>query len=279
MLNTFKWLGFLCLAWQLAEWLREASWGRRCLAWVALCGSGKAHPSIFLAVLVVERLGQWLHRAVPRAPSWGVPAAVVVGVWPFAMLNRWSNELLIMVIGGALWTFARMSSQHRVAQRLATVGTGVAVALGIFANHELRWVHAAALSPILVEADQTDDDADVARWTRTNTDPDAVFITPPDFGVLRILGRRAIVVDHTSIPFGAAAIRQWYARMLHCYGPVRGDGDEAVAAMNENYRHVTAERLATIRGSYGVTHAVLFAETPSTQPALYANATYKVIQF
>jgi hypothetical protein len=277
MLNTFKWLGFLFMAWQLAEWLRDPDWFRQCVGYVALCGSGKGHPTVFLAAIAVDRLHAALVQSNSRVAHWISPVLLFGGVLPFALLNRWSNELLVVAMGAALWSLLGARGERKPFGRALSLGGVLALVTGVLINRETKTIPATALTPIVTEADQTTDDADVARWARLNTPSDALFITPPDFGILRIAGRRGIVVDHTAVPFGAEAIREWYSRVLHCYGPFPNGKDDAFDVMTRNYQGVTPARLEQIKHEYGVSYAILFADTSTPKVVLYRNPSFKVI--
>ena len=72
-------------------------------------------------------------------------------------------------------------------------------------------------------------------------------------------------------------MREWRKRIRNVYGDTPGGGFVAQAAMNQNYRSVTPEKMAQLSGAYGARFAVLDRETPWPGPILYENETYKAV--
>jgi hypothetical protein len=132
-------------------------------------------------------------------------------------------------------------------------------------------------APFLTLADSEGDDIDVARWANRNVDPDAVFLAPASHGAFRIHARRALVVDWKALPFEDLSMREWRERILVCYGEIASTGFDGEREMDANYRAITDAKLGAIRERYGARFAVLFRETPTGFPVLYANGTYQVV--
>jgi hypothetical protein len=107
---------------------------------------------------------------------------------------------------------------------------------------------------------------------------DAIFVVPPAFGILRVVGRRALVVDFKAIPLQDGAMREWRDRMRFVYGQVEGGGFPALARLEQAYRTITDSHLRRIAARYGATHAVLFADSKTALPEVYADSSYKVVE-
>jgi hypothetical protein len=92
------------------------------------------------------------------------------------------------------------------------------------------------------------------------------------------LAKRPIVVDWTSIPFQAGAMREWRRRIRVVYGDVPGGGFVAQEAMSRNYRSIAPEKLAQLSAEFNAPFAVLYRETPWPGPILYENDAFKAVR-
>jgi len=132
-------------------------------------------------------------------------------------------------------------------------------------------------TPVWSLADTTGPIADIAKYVRDRTPPDSVFLTPPDWGQFRLLADRAIVVDFKAFPFQGSAMIEWRKRLVDCYGTPSAAGFAAISEMQANYRHITDDRLLQLRRKYGVTHAVLYSDTATSFPVLFAADGFQVV--
>ena len=134
------------------------------------------------------------------------------------------------------------------------------------------------LVPVFDFDDLRDTDAQAARGAAAHTPEDAIFVVPPGFSVLRIVGRRALVVDFKAIPLQDGAMREWRDRMQFVYGKVEGGGFPALARLDRAYRTVTDSHLLEIAARYGATHALVYAGSTTALPVIYSDSSYKVVQ-
>lgn len=118
---------------------------------------------------------------------------------------------------------------------------------------------------------------DIARRSRLITPPDSVFVTPPAFGMFRIVAERAIIADFKAFPYQEPAVLEWRSRMIDQYGPPASSGFAAEREFDESYRMITDSHLRALCGSYGATHAILYSETDSNLPVLDANEVYSLV--
>jgi hypothetical protein len=134
------------------------------------------------------------------------------------------------------------------------------------------------LRPIVSTDDLQGEVADAARAAAAHSPPDAIFIAPPSFGILRIVGQRALVVDFEAIPFQDEPMREWRERIRTVYGQVQAGGHAAREALDGAYRATSDARLLAAAERYGASHAVLYRETPTAFPELYVNRVYRVVR-
>jgi hypothetical protein len=131
--------------------------------------------------------------------------------------------------------------------------------------------------PRFTLSDYAGDKATMARYVGAHTPEDAVVVAPPLFGILRLVGKRALVVDYKAFPFQEQAAKEWYTRILHCYGTPETTGYAAARELDFNYFHIPDRVLHKIGEVYGASYAILYKETKTTLPKVYENETYKLV--
>lgn len=120
------------------------------------------------------------------------------------------------------------------------------------------------------------DEVSLSAWIRSSTPKDAVFVTPPDMGGMRLHARRAIVVDWKAVPGVLSEVVEWYGRLQAVTGrrELRGPGDL------DGYAELDAARLDVLRARYGVRYAVVrraHARALDDYPRAFSNATFEVL--
>jgi hypothetical protein len=222
--------------------------------------------------------GLSLLRWGPRLPRWispVVPAVVIacgaVVLWMTVASESGPARLLCAL--GVLAVMSLPGTRPRLAGAIAAL-----VLIGmIFANRPQAGEGPGPLRPVVTMDDLRTPAADAARAAARLTPPDALFVAPPSFGVLRIAGPRALVVEFEAIPYQDVHMREWRERIRRVYGDVAESGHEARMALDAAYRSVSDEHLQDLAREYGATHAVLYAETPTALPELYANDQYRIV--
>ena len=123
--------------------------------------------------------------------------------------------------------------------------------------------------------DLRDDASDAARAAGRVSPDGAVWVVPVDHEAFRLLSRRAVVVDFTSVPFDDASLADWKRRIDTLYGVVGGGGFSAERRINAAYRAGIDWDVA--RSAFGATHALLYADTPWSGPVLFENNSFKAV--
>jgi hypothetical protein len=198
-----------------------------------------------------------------------------VSVLLWVMFGSLSEGLFLVTALGLL-----MASFGRT-RVIRASGTAVAAALGLALALNASGQPVVALKPLVPVfdfADLRDADSEAARGAAAHTPEDAIFVVPPAFGALRIVGRRAIVVDFKAIPLQDGAMREWRDRIRFVYGEVEGGGIPALARLDQAYRSVTDSHLLEIAARYGATHALVYADSTTALPVIYADSSYKVVR-
>jgi hypothetical protein len=122
--------------------------------------------------------------------------------------------------------------------------------------------------------------AEIAAFAKQHIPPDAIFLTPHNFGFFRLSAERAIVADFKSFPFTDQAMLEWYERINNCYGSpeqLNRSGFENEPLMTANYSVLDDIKLEKLQLQYNFTHAVLFTETGTHYKDLFSNEKYKII--
>ena len=112
--------------------------------------------------------------------------------------------------------------------------------------------------------------SDISNYIKENTPKKSLFLTPHDFGFIRVYSKRAIVVDYKAFPFQNAAMQEWYQRIENCYGL---DKDN----FEKNYHQISNEKMMILHKKYGFEYAILHIDTPTKVSVLYKNNKYKIV--
>ena len=73
------------------------------------------------------------------------------------------------------------------------------------------------------------------------------------------------------------SVAAWRKRVRDSYGMVTATGFDALDEMDQNYRRIDETTLQAITADYRADYAVLYAQTNTHRPVLYANPTYKIV--
>lgn len=274
MLLLVKWIGFLLFAWVASRWIAGGGWLPWVAALVPVLVTGDDQPQAMVASIGAMEAARRLNSGpVGRAVLAGLLVLFGASV---AMESAACKEIVRAVVGAICLRLLFGTAWGSSARALATGLVAGVIAFG-WVGRDLR------PSAGCVDASYSWDDlrgpeTDIARWAKSNTPADSIWLTPPDFENFRLLAERAIVVDYTSIPFKDAAMREWRSRMRIAYGDVEGSGFWGLDEMKASYRASDPARLRQVGRRYGATYAVLYSDTPWAGPTLYRNADYKAVR-
>jgi hypothetical protein len=118
----------------------------------------------------------------------------------------------------------------------------------------------------------------VGDYVRNNLPVDAVLITPPGAGELRLIADRAIVVDYKAFPFSDSAMEEWRSRLFDLYGVPASEGYEVLWELETNYRSISEERLLDKAKKYGACFALLYSGTETYFEVLFSSHSYNLIE-
>ena len=275
-LLVVKWAGFVLFGAAAGRWL---STGRPLLMvapFAGLVATGAPQPLVMLgvtlAVLLAERVTIGRRTEIALAALLFVAA---VGVT--AQVGAREEAVRAALAGLSIGLLYLAPVALAPASAVAVSLTLALIAFGWF-NRERNWVARDIFQPTYSWTDVKGDDADVARWVKSNTPAGAVWITPPNFEAFRLLAERPIVVDWTCIPLQEDAMREWRRRIRVVYGDVPGSGFVALHGLEAAYRSITPQRLAQLSTEFNAPFAVIDRETPWPGPVLYENGTYKAVR-
>lgn len=213
---------------------------------------------VYMGLMAAPVLVYWASR-----PSQGIH---FVALYTLFLISYSARTLLKDAFGRLIW----------IATYLASFAL---VLLGFLSpsNPVDRVTSKLVSKPIFALSDIEGPIAEVARYARFNTPPDSIFLTPPDWGAFRLLAERAIVVDFKAFPFQDPAMLEWQERLFDCYGRPAAKGFPAVAEMIANYHRITDERILRLKTKYGFTYVVLYTDTETSFPILFATDEFKVV--
>ncbi|MBN1250558.1 MAG: hypothetical protein JXR51_05235 [Bacteroidales bacterium] len=128
-------------------------------------------------------------------------------------------------------------------------------------------------------SDYFDDETKIFEFIIKNTDKNDIFLSPPNFGKLRIFAQRAVIVDFKAFPFSDLAMKEWKNRIDNCYGKTNKSGFEALTDLENNYKNINTEKIKKLEKKYNFKYIILFSETKTELPVLYKNKTFKLVKF
>lgn len=115
----------------------------------------------------------------------------------------------------------------------------------------------------------------LADFIKESTDENAIFLTPPGFGYIRILAQRALVCDLKAFPYQSNAQLEWQQRIFSCYGKTP-DINYAKDMENE-YKKMGDEKLLALKAIYPFDYAILYKTTSTIYPVIYTQGDYKIV--
>lgn len=188
------------------------------------------------------------------------PLRIVVSLQTFRItfLLRWIF-VVVTPMAAAIFFSQRLENKRG--------NTLIASIVCIFVVTTLLRGHNSIVSPQITMA--TPHQTRLYEYLAHETPQDAIFLTPHNFGDMRIIPRRAIVVDTKAFPFNDSYMQEWYERVKNIYG----NGDFV-----ENYKAMTNEKLHWLKDFYQFDYAILFTETATAHTVIYEDSNYKVIR-
>lgn len=120
--------------------------------------------------------------------------------------------------------------------------------------------------------------SEIIMYIRKKTEEDAIFMTPPMWGEVRLFAGRSIVVDFKAFPFQDNAMKEWYERLVNCYGVPQQSGFNVVGDYNDNYRVINDEKLLDLKHRYNFSYAVLYINTPTGFEVMSADDKFKLVR-
>lgn len=131
------------------------------------------------------------------------------------------------------------------------------------------------------------------QWIRSNTEKNAVLLTPPDAGGIRFFAERAIVVDFHANPYSAGELGEWKKRLesvtqtsgLENWPPNDNSPDGQQRFLRQRYLKLKASDVEKIGRKFGADY--FFTETAFSQkealvalgcPVVFENPRYLVFK-
>lgn len=151
------------------------------------------------------------------------------------------------------------------------LGSSLLILLGIFT---INYLDTTVLKPhqkkFFSTSGLSENQWNVSEFIKSNTEEDAVFLTPHLFGFLRTEANRAIIVDFKAFPFQEEAMQEWYQRIQDCYGSNKN-------LFMEEYLSISDKKIGGLKKKHNFDYAILHTDTETKIPAIYSNSEFKII--
>jgi hypothetical protein len=269
-----KWVGLMLIG---AAATRMLAIRRRNLlgAFILFVGTGPFQPAFVLFGQVVDLLH---GRTRNQHAAFTLLAALIAGIGALVLWrSECLNEILALATCAALiaWYAYACSASRSIGPILAVAACITVVALGRTSATVAAML--GPYQPVVTLADDPAPDDGLMQFVRTQTPPNAIFLTPPYFGHFRIRAERGLVVDFKCMPYDARGYQRWRERLADCYTEVHESAERAVIVMKNRYIWVTPERILHVGRKFNADYAVLYRRTPNDWPVLYEDARYKLV--
>jgi hypothetical protein len=256
MSTLVNWLGWIVIVGSIAVFIKEAIQSR---------SQGNSGKSLFS--LLIRLSGQTKL------------AIIVIFVICMALVSRsifYSMNLKHVAVFGSLGLLViwfQIIPHGALRRYFPVLGIGFLLMLLVTNHLYMFGLDSFTKAPrVSIEGDE------LSRYLAANTTKDALVVTPPNRGDLRITAKRALVCDFKAFPFQDWAMLEWRKRMTDCYGEVHEAGFKAQRSMDKKYHLIDNQRLEDLAQKYGATHAVLYADTETRHDVLFSNKRYKLIE-
>ena len=221
-------------------------------------------------------IGLWFAALWPIVPGFFLLRGSLKRIFVFFILLN-----LIALIGAGIWYFNEtlvQMSLYRFSiypQLLGCAAVGVAMARPLSRKRTddlLGIVICLAIiviciirGPFFGAFHMPGDDADyvaLCRWASQNTPIDAIFLVPPDEQSMRLIGRRAIIVNYKSVPQLSSELAQWRERLCDVLATPdlnalpRGYV-QTLPAIRQRYDALSAQQLAAVAEKYHAQYLVI----------------------
>ncbi len=271
LLSIVKWLGFLLFGSVLSAYLLQPPNSiSRPLSLLSLMSTGVTQSILVLVSLVMTRFQPW--RWIGINPGLFMLLVGISALFLWLKFGSIIEAVYLIFAFGLVMAFVL-----RTAVTWMFVTAAIVFLIVVLAQNRESEVFA-ELVPVYDLSDQSDIMAETAWAVARVTPVDALLVAPPQFGLLRIIGGRALVVDFKSIPFQDGAMLKWRERMQNVYGEVENGGFEAVNSLDKTYKNITDDKLIDLAQIYGATHALLYIDSATKLPEIYVNDVYRLVK-
>ncbi|RYG56100.1 hypothetical protein EON80_29760 [bacterium] len=193
-----------------------------------------------------------------------------------ARLLLWLYAVPVVALLGGAWALYQPRVRSLVAP-LSLVGAVLLAFVVVAPSSKIRAARGKLLAGFNYSQPFLGPTGDVARWAKTNTPPNSLFLIPPQEGDFRLSASRAIVVNFKTFAWGDKGLLDWRQKMSEVTGQVPLVlGDNFNAELEDKYNALSAPQITALQRKYKFDYVIVDAQKSLKWPVVYSTKKWKV---
>ena len=182
---------------------------------------------------------------------------------------------LLALVGGA-WAL-QFERGRRFIAPLSFVGVALLALVALAPIPKIKGARGKIFSGFNYSQPFKGPQAEVARWAKSNTPENALFLLPPQEGDFRLPARRAIVVNFKTFAWGDKGLLDWRERISDVTGnkPL-ALGNNFIEELSDKYNALTPQQITSLQQKYGFDYVVVNAQKSLNWPLVFQTKEWKV---
>lgn len=193
-----------------------------------------------------------------------------------ARLFLWLYAVPVATIIGGVWALHQPRLRTLVAP-ISLVGTALLAFVILAPISKLRGARGKIFSGFNYSQPFVGPESDVARWAKTNTPPNSLFLLTPTEGDFRLSAGRAIVVNFKTFAWGDQGLLDWRQKISDVTGNVPLTlGNNFNIELDDKYKALSAGQIVSLQRKYKFDYIVVDTKKSLDWPLAFSTKSWKV---